>query len=40
LPFKDLDNNNVVIFQVGGNNLREIIPSDAPSELVKIISFC
>ncbi|CAG8437412.1 6947_t:CDS:2 [Ambispora leptoticha] len=40
LPFKDLDNNNAVIFQVGGNNLRETIPNDIPKELAEIIDVC
>jgi hypothetical protein len=39
-PFKDLDNDHTVIFQVGNNKLKETIPSDIPENIRYIIEQC
>jgi serine/threonine protein kinase len=40
LPFKQFNNDFVIIFNVGGNGLREEIPTNTPEELTEIINSC
>lgn len=40
VPFQQFTDNIAIIFQVGGGNLQENIPTDTPSELKEVIEFC
>ncbi|WNE39998.1 MAG: Serine/threonine-protein kinase PknD [Mycoplasmataceae bacterium] len=40
VPFKQFKDNTPIIFQVGGGNLQETIPTDTPAELAEIIELC
>jgi tRNA A-37 threonylcarbamoyl transferase component Bud32 len=39
-PFSQLSNNNAVMYNFCNDNLKEIIPTDTPEELKKIIELC
>lgn len=40
IPFKQINNNHAVIYNIVFNNLREDIPTDTPEELKEIVQSC